>query len=196
MPSDYSKEATNLLTNLHVSETMLAALPGEAGSVTALVIQFSKIPGEPARPAQLEHFRRIIRQVSSAFGGVTADLGENRMLTLFPAQPIRLALRAALTLRARLDKLSREEESEKRPTYRIGIGLHTGLAQPADCLEAGVAEAANLSTLNQQAPFPALFVSEQMVRALPEANGYHVHDLGVVDLPEQPRPIAVFALMR
>lgn len=185
-----------MLNNLQLSETMLAALPGEANSVTALVIQFNSISEELASPGQVEHFRRIIRQVSSAFGGITTDLGENRMLTLFPAQPIRLALRAALTLRSRLDALIREDDSEKRPNYRIGIGLHTGSARPLDCLAAGVIEAASLSTLNQQAPFPALFVSEEMVRALPEANGYHVHDLGVVDLPEQPGPLAVFALMR
>ncbi len=196
MESDECKEVQGLPNPLQVSETMLASLPGEASSVTALVIQFSKLPEEPARPAQLAQFRRIIRQVGSAFGGVTAELGENRMLTLFPAQPTRLALRAALTLRARLDRLCQEDESAKRPTYRIGIGLHTGMAQPTNLLEAGVLEAANLSVLNQQAPFPALFVSEEMVRALPEGNGFYVHDLGMVDLPEQPRPLAVYAVMR
>jgi class 3 adenylate cyclase len=138
--------------------------------VTALVIQFSSIPGKSTNPAHIEHFRRIIRQVSSAYGGQTADLGENRMLTLFPAQPIRLALRAALTLRARLDQLSQEAGSAKRPGYRIGIGLHTGWLSPSRNLAAGVNEAANLSTLNQQAPFPALFVSEEMARALPEVE--------------------------
>lgn len=184
-----------MLNNLQLSETVLAALSGDVHSITALVVQFSSLPGDQSTPAHVESYRNVITEVSDAFAGVTTDLGDNRVLALFPAQPASLALRAALTLRARLDDLSREIGAEKRAPYRIGIGLHTGSARPVARLAAGVTEAASLSTLNQQAPFPALFVSEETVRMLPEADGYHVHNLGMVDLPEQPKPLAVFALM-
>lgn len=184
-----------MLNNLQLSETVLAALSGDAHSVTALVVQFNTLPGDQITPAHLEQYRRVIREVTEAFGGATAGLGDTQMLALFPAQPTGRPLRAALTMRAQLDLLSREAGADRRPPYRIGIGLHTGSARPVARLAAGVTEAASLSSLNQQAPFPALFVSEETVRALPETDGYHVHDLGLVDLPEQPEPLAVFALM-
>jgi hypothetical protein len=106
-------------------------------------------------------------------------------------------LRAALTLRARLDALNcHQTVKAEEPNYRIGIGLHNSSTRPAANLEAGVSEAASLSVLNQQAPFPALFVSEETVRALPETHGYNVQDLGEVYLPEHAAPLNVFALMR
>jgi hypothetical protein len=183
--------------NLQLSETMLAALPGDGRSVAALVTQFSRLPGSRVTPAQLEVYRRIVHEVSGDYGGVTHELGEGRLLSLFVSQPVSHALRAALTLRSRLDELNcTGEVTTQHPDYRIGIGLHKSTTHHAASLAAAVSEAASLSALNQQAPFPALFVSEETVRALPEVHGYHVHDLGEVLLPEQPRPLPVFALMR
>lgn len=186
-----------MLMNLQLSETVLAAVPGDGRSVAALVTQFSKLPGGRVTPAQLELYRRTVYEVSGEYGGVTHELGEGRLLTLFVSQPDSHALRAALTLRARLDALNNAgEDSSLPPSYRIGIGLHKGITHHAASLAATVSEAASLSSLNQQAPFPALFLSEETVRTLPETDGYHVHDLGEVLLPEQPRPLSVFALMR
>lgn len=183
--------------NLQLSETVLAALPGDGRSVAALVTQFSKLPGGRVTPAQLERYRRTVYEISGAHGGVTHELGEGRLLTLFVSQAVGQALRAALLLRARLDALNCAEEAEMlTPSFRIGIGLHKSITHHAASLAAAVSEAASLSALNQQAPFPALFVSEETVRALPDTAGYHVHDLGEVLLPEQPRPLSVFALMR
>lgn len=186
-----------MLMNLQLSETVLAAVPGDGRPVAALVTQFSKLPGGRVTPAQLENYRRIVYEVSGAHGGVTHELGEGRLLSLFVSQPFSHALRAALTLRSRLDALNSPGEADtKPPSYRIGIGLHKSVTHHAASLAAVVSEAASLSALNQQAPFPALFVSEETVRSLPETQGYHVHDLGEVLLPEQPRPLSVFALMR
>ena len=184
-----------MLNNQQLSETVLAALSGDVHSVTALVVQLSSLPGNHTNPVHIRPYRQLIGEVSKTYGGHTAELDDRHVLAIFPAQPPSLALRAALTLRARLDQLSQEAGAGKHPGYRIGIGLHTGSARPVAHLAAGVNEAANLSALNQQAPFPALFVSEETARALPETDGYHVHSLGLVDLPEEPEPLAVFALM-
>lgn len=186
-----------MLMNLQLSETVLSAVPGDGRSVAALVTQFSKLPGGRVTAAQLERYRRTVYEVSGAYGGVTHELGEGRLLSLFVAQAVGQALRAALALRARLDALNCAGEEEMlTPSFRIGIGLHKSITHHAASLAAAVSQAASLSTLNQQAPFPALFVSEETVRELPETHGYHVHDLGEVLLPEQPRPLSVFALMR
>jgi class 3 adenylate cyclase len=145
-----------LLNNLQLSETVLAALSGDVHSVTALVVQLSSIPGNHTNPAHIQPYHQLISEVSRTYGGQTAKLDDSHVLALFPAQPPSLALRAALTLRAKLDQLSQEAGSATRPGYRIGIGLHTGSAQPVSNLAAGVNEAANLSTLNQLPSRPSL----------------------------------------
>jgi class 3 adenylate cyclase len=184
--------------NVQLSETVLAAVPGDGRSVAALVTQFSRLPGGRVTPAELEAYRRAVYEITGQYGGVTHELGEGRLLSLFVSKHVSQALRAALALRSRLDSLSSADEadSQRPPAYRIGIGLHKSITHHAASLAAAVSEAASLSALNQQAPFPALFVSEETVRALPDTHGCYVHDLGEVLLPEQPRPLSVYALMR
>jgi hypothetical protein len=88
---------------------------------------------------------------------------------------------------------------------RVGIGLDSGfMPVERQRLPAGItrtlarhiSQAKELSDLNRQTPFPAIFVSSGIVDGLARQNGYIVQNLGSVPVANRCEPLAVYAVLR
>lgn len=179
--------------------------------VTFLFIQLNKIPGSEPEGAtlafELAEYRNTIKRVGRENKAITRILSESAALMLFPCAanaeaPSRHGIHAAVTLRQQLEALNRQRLAEQQVPFRIGIGAHTDafMTTPAKGrerlldLQASIENAEGLSQLNWQAPFPAIFVSENALQGL-GTSPYRVQNLGKAFAPNHTKPLTVYALM-
>ena len=180
--------------------------------VTFLYVHLIKIPGSEPEGAgmvfELAEYRDTITRVGRENGSITRFLHESAAVLLFPCTaaleaPSRQGIHAALSLRQRLEELNRRRLAEQQVPFRIGIGVHADTFMTATvngsqrllALQSSIQDAEGLSHLNWQAPFPAIFVSENALQGLGREPSYRVQNLGEASPPNQTKVLTVYALM-
>ncbi|HSM58986.1 MAG TPA: hypothetical protein VK879_22715 [Candidatus Sulfomarinibacteraceae bacterium] len=156
----------------------------------------------------LSEYKEVaLRQVAAHGGHLLAEASDT-VLALFTAghdkSPVKASVDTATSIMERVAVMNKQRLAQDLVPFRIGIGIDSGTVQtgrglePAttdSALERHVRMARGLSDLNQQTPFPAIFISENMAHSLNEYNGFHIQNLGDVFLNKRQHPITVYALL-
>jgi class 3 adenylate cyclase len=191
-------------------------LGGEVREVTVL---FSDIRGftslsESLPPQQVIAFvNEFLDEMHAAIqgvGGVVHKLGGDSIMALFgapvanPDSP-RVALHAALRMRARLAALNARRRSRGEVPLRIGIGINTGPVVAGgvgseDRLEYTVLgdtvnAAARLESLTKDFAEYDILVSEATLVALPDPDQVERVDLGEVKVKGKTESVRVYAVL-
>ena len=182
--------------------------------VTTLFVQFNLVGNQCEHTVSvreaLDAYHAVIRQVIERHAGLLIASANDAVLALFEnAEPAddhtHIGVSAAVATMEELAALNKQRLEQNLIPFRVGIGLDTGCIAAdkirchpfmATALEEHIHKAKGLSRLNQQAPFPAIFISRNTLDGLHSRNGYHVQNLGETFVPNLPVPVSVYALMR
>lgn len=142
-----------------------------------LVVQIQPVPGTNGirfREA-LEKCYDAVSSIARRYGGRSEWLDEERILCIFSSGMMASGqwIDAAFHMMEQLTALNQNYLTVARTPIRVGIGANSGpgSARPAE-------KAAVLSKLNQQTPFPTIFVSAETMEVLePAASQYYVEPL-------------------
>ncbi|MFW6184767.1 MAG: hypothetical protein ACOC8X_13285, partial [Chloroflexota bacterium] len=154
-----------------------------------------------------EYKEVVLGRVASHGGHLLAEAADT-VLALFAGRHEEPAVEASITTAASIMEqiavMNKQRLAQDLVPFRIGIGIDAGIVPAGSqsapdtinsALERHIRLARGLSDLNQQTPFPAIFISENMAAGLHERNGYHIQNLGDVFLDRQQKPIKVYALL-
>lgn len=164
---------------------------------------------EPQPEVVQSDYRRIIERTIGAHEGDVIAVADDAVLATFvtPEEnegPRWQGLRAAVTVMAEVATLNRHRVAQDLLPYRVGIGVDCGSVPDNGFrrhprlqvgLERHISRARRLSILNCQTPFPSIFLSGNAVQRIGTVNGYTIQNLGEVIVPDQPEPVAVYAVM-
>jgi class 3 adenylate cyclase len=182
--------------------------------VTTLFIQLSKITTvpEPMPDNDSEYLRdyhQAIERTLTTYGGLRVAGSDDTVLALFKGSgrgdDASDAVQTAIELFDELSKVNRQRMARNEAPLRIGIGLDTLCVAPTDLerysqvwstLRRPIVQARGLSRLNQQSPFPAVFVSRSTYQGMRRRNGYTIQNLGDAFIPDQNEPVTVYAIMQ
>jgi adenylate cyclase len=169
---------------------------------------------EPLSPEQViafvNEFLDEMHQAIQGAGGIVHKLGGDSVMALFgapvanPDSP-RLALHAALRMRARLAALNERRRARGDVPLRIGIGVNTGSVVAGgvgseDRLEYtvlgdAVNVAARLESLTKEFPQHDILISETTLQALPDQDQVETVDLGEVKVKGKTEPVRIFGVL-
>jgi hypothetical protein len=195
-----------------VAHQALETTPAEA--VTTMFVQVY-IPGAGALPmaaADCPDLGGVWSMIESAVAACHGDVAVRRddtMLAFFAAEKeaagnVNTALDTAVSVMNEVTALNRRRLAQELSPLRVGIGLDAGFmpaerrprtAGLARTLARHISQAKELSDLNRQTPFPAVFVSRSIVEGLARQNGYLVQNLGNVLVGNRCEPLAVYAIL-
>ena len=189
------------------------------GEVRQATILFSDIRGftslsEPLSPHQViafvNEFLDEMHEAIQGAGGIVHKLGGDSIMALFgapaahPDSP-RMALHAALRMRARLEALNGRRRARGEMPLRIGIGINTGPVVAGgvgseDRLEYtvlgdAVNVAARLESLTKDYVRHDILISEATLRALPDQEQVETENLGEIMVKGKTEPVRVFAVL-
>jgi class 3 adenylate cyclase len=202
-----------------VAEHFLSGGLELGGEVRQVTILFSDIRGfttlsEPLSPEQViafvNEFLDEMHQAIQGVGGIVHKLGGDSIMALFgapvanPDSP-RVALRAALRMRARLAALNERRRARGDVPLRIGIGVNTGPVVAGgvgseDRLEYtvlgdAVNVAARLESLTKEFPQHDILISETTLQALPDRDQVEMVDLGEIKVKGKTEPVRIFGVL-
>ncbi len=189
------------------------------GEVRQATILFSDIRGftslsEPLSPHQViafvNEFLDEMHEAIQGAGGIVHKLGGDSIMALFgapaahPDSP-RMALHAALRMRARLEALNQRRRARGEMPLRIGIGINTGPVVAGgvgseDRLEYtvlgdAVNVAARLESLTKDYVQHDILISEATLRALRDEELVVPENLGEIVVQGKTEPVRVFAVL-
>jgi adenylate cyclase len=189
------------------------------GEIRQLTILFSDIRGftslsEPLSPHQVvafvNEFLDEMHEAIQGAGGIVHKLGGDSIMALFGApvahpDSARMALDAALRMRARLTALNTRRRARGDVPLRIGIGINTGPVVAGgvgseDRLEYtvlgdAVNVAARLESLTKDYPQHDILISEATLHALPDRKQVKIVNLGQVMVKGKSEPVRVLAVL-
>lgn len=156
----------------------------------------------------LSEYKEVVLGRVASHGGHLLGEASDTVLALFAGGRDEMAAESSVTAAASIMEqvavMNKQRLAQDLVPFRIGIGIDSGVVQTGSqsepdtinsALERHVRLARGLGDLNQQTPFPAIFISENMAQGLHECNGYHIQNLGDVFLNRQQKPITVYALL-
>jgi class 3 adenylate cyclase len=189
------------------------------GEIRQVTILFSDIRGftslsEPLSPHQVvafvNEFLDEMHEAIQGAGGIVHKLGGDSIMALFGApvahpDSTRMALDAALRMRARLAALNARRRARGDVPLRIGIGINTGPVVAGgvgseDRLEYtvlgdAVNVAARLESLTKDYPQHDILISEATLQALPKRGRVETANLGQVMVKGKTEPVRVLAML-
>lgn len=188
------------------------------GEIRQVTILFSDIRGftslsESLSPHQViafvNEYLDEMHEAIQGVGGIVHKLGGDSIMALFGA-PVadpgsaRVALRAALRMRARLAALNQRRRARGDVPLRIGIGINTGPVVAGgvgseDRLEYTVLGdtvnlAARLESLTKDFPQHDILISEATLQALADRDQVETVNLGEVKVKGKTESVRVFAV--
>jgi class 3 adenylate cyclase len=202
-----------------VAELLISGDVKLGGEVRQVTVLFSDIRGftslsEPLPPAQVITFvNEWLDEMHAAIqgvGGIVHKLAGDSIMALFGApvpspDSARMALQAALRMRARLEALNERRRARGDVPLRIGVGINTGPVVAGgvgseDRLEYtvlgdAVNVTARLESLTKDFPEYDILISDGTLQALPDPHQVEKIDLGEVKVKGKTEPVRVFALL-
>jgi len=160
----------------------------------------------PAANPVLDEFERIVRKIMDDHEATTKALGRDTLASVFRSvddnvQDAWQGIQAAFAVMERLGDENGRRKSHNRFPIRVGIGVHSGPTPPGtraeyiSALTQNVSKAEELSILNRQTPFPAIFITKNTLKRLDGGPGYHVQPLGEAPSNDQGEWMPVYAMM-
>lgn len=154
-------------------------------------------------------YEKTFSQTINAHGGLILHVQHNRVAALFglngQADHTYQAVQAALALLDQITAVNKQRKAIGSSSLRLGIGLSSGLVnlqhqaaglQFANKGSLQVFETARqLSGLNEQTPFPSVFINQETLAGLSTTPNWHVESLGPVWLSGNPQPQMIHAIM-
>ena len=202
-----------------VAELFMSGQVELGGEVRQVTILCTDIRGfttlsEPLPPHQVVAFVNEwldeMHKAIQGVGGIVHRLTGDSIMALFGA-PVaspdcaRVAMRAALRMRARLNALNERRCARGDVALRIGIGINTGPVVAGgvgseDRLEYTVlGDAVNvtsrLESLTKEFPDYDILISEATLQALPDPDQVDTVDLGDLMVKGKTEPVRVFAIL-
>lgn len=156
-----------------------------------------------------EHFGEILGHSIASQGGIILEAQSDRIAALFVQNGQHNAANRAVTTAFELINetmvANRLRCGAEGSAVRLGVGLSTGsfswqhaedqsnrVPVPSDNL---VESAKQLSDLNQQTPFPSVFITQETYTTLLPNHEWHIEDLGMIWLPGQNQAKAIHAVL-
>lgn len=185
--------------------------PSTSTWVTALFVQFRFLEAESSRQsgALLDSLGARFEQIVNDLSGNVVALSRDAGFALFsggghPQTDTRNAVKTAERLMGEVERTNRQRMALDLCPIRLGIGITGGIEHDLACnrhpwLSPGIVSYMNrarqLSELNYQAPFPAMFISREVADSLNPAERDAVQSLGSVIVEDEVDPLAVYALL-
>ena len=179
--------------------------------MTALFVQFRFLYANDSSEHEkvLSQFRDLMERMVSYNEGDVVALSHDAGLAIFsgPDKPCihtQHAIDVATQLIKEASDVNRKRLKHNLSPIRLGIGIDGGLLSSSNCsrhprLDPGLQPylniARDLSELNYQAPFPAVFVSRAVADEVAKVDNGVLQDLGDVIVDNEAEAFTVYAVM-
>ena len=159
---------------------------------------------------ELNEYYEEMQDVINLYGGTINKFGGDSILALFGAPTAQAdhaqqSINAAVAMMQRLGHLNQRRGDRGLAPFNIGIGICTGEMVAGNLgsterreytvLGDTVNTASRLSDLNKETPFHSIFVSETVMQAANDFQGWQADNMGPIFVKGKIEPVTVFALM-